>query len=348
MSMVINDAVVAENVCVVTVTYGRRWVLLRQVLQRVLEQGVGNLVVIDNASEEDITDLADKDFGARVCVVRLPENSGSAGGFHQAIECALRTEAGFIWLLDDDCLPESNALTSLLMAYNYLGAEDCNALLAFRPQWPAFRRLAIDGYDKTSVENRFQGMHLCFFADLFYRHILGKDGKKSDGPIRFVLARIGSGAYGGLFLPREMVARIGLPKIEFYLYGDDIDYTRRIEKSGGGLYLCVQAVIHDLDSSWICRTQDRVHPFFSAGTSEARIYYGVRNQAILDREQARNRIIYTINGLLFFLGLLVLSVFRSSNLGLSTKRVALIGKALWAGWHRDMRTPIWLRNNGES
>ncbi|HQU15403.1 MAG TPA: glycosyltransferase, partial [Gammaproteobacteria bacterium] len=165
--MLADRSVAAENVCVATVTYGRRWALLQQVLRRVLAQGVGNVVVIDNGSEEKIAELADGSFGARVRVVTLRKNWGSAGGFYRALECALQTRAEFIWLLDDDSLPAQNALASLLTAYEYLGGTDNNALLSFRPQWSTFRQLANDGYDKTAMENKFQGMHFRCFPDLF-------------------------------------------------------------------------------------------------------------------------------------------------------------------------------------
>ena len=47
-----------QDVTVATVTYGKRWHLLRQVLAQVQAQGALRAVVVDNASAEDIPALA--------------------------------------------------------------------------------------------------------------------------------------------------------------------------------------------------------------------------------------------------------------------------------------------------
>jgi rhamnopyranosyl-N-acetylglucosaminyl-diphospho-decaprenol beta-1,3/1,4-galactofuranosyltransferase len=81
------------SVCVVTVTYGRRWHLLKCALASARNEGADQAVVIDNGSLEDIAQLAVAEFGAFVDVVTLDRNIGSAEGFGTGFARALEIGA---------------------------------------------------------------------------------------------------------------------------------------------------------------------------------------------------------------------------------------------------------------
>jgi GT2 family glycosyltransferase len=105
------------KVCVVTVTYGNRWQFLEQVIKRALSfTEVNYVVAVNNASDYELP-APDK----KVIVLTNTDNKGSAGGYKQGISYAFnKLDCDFIWLLDDDNLPEEGSLSKLLKQWNIL------------------------------------------------------------------------------------------------------------------------------------------------------------------------------------------------------------------------------------
>ncbi|RYE16485.1 MAG: glycosyltransferase, partial [Sphingobacteriaceae bacterium] len=119
------------KVCVLTVTYGNRWRFLQQVLQRVLSFAeVVQVIVVDNASDFSVLKEASALNDHRVKVLVNAENKGSAGGYHQALKYAdEQVDADFFWLLDDDNLPDKNALKTLLENWEKLHGKNAEKAL---------------------------------------------------------------------------------------------------------------------------------------------------------------------------------------------------------------------------
>lgn len=89
----------SERVCAVIATYNRKE-LLRECLQSVLSQTrlPDHILVVDNASTDGTQEML-KEESPQVEVLRLPENQGGAGGFHEGMKRAY--EEGFDWLWHD-------------------------------------------------------------------------------------------------------------------------------------------------------------------------------------------------------------------------------------------------------
>lgn len=128
-----------DKIFAVTVTYGNRFHLLRQVIEAALNEGVDKVIVVDNNSEtesrqklKEYHDL-NKD---RVDVLYLSENLGSAGGFKRGLKRAHDDpECEFIWLLDDDNMPCPGSLKVLKKfweMHELEGKEQMLALLSYR------------------------------------------------------------------------------------------------------------------------------------------------------------------------------------------------------------------------
>src|SRR4051812_20457382 len=69
------------------------------------------LVVVDNGSDEATQETLANREG--IHVVRSETNLGGAGGFALGIRGALALGADWIWLMDDDAIPEPRALETL-------------------------------------------------------------------------------------------------------------------------------------------------------------------------------------------------------------------------------------------
>lgn len=104
----------SERVCAVVVTYNRKE-LLRKCLAALKSQTrkPDHILVVDNASTDGTPEMLKEEF-PQVEVLRLPENQGSAGGFHEGMNRAYEEGWDWIWIMDDDALPEPTALERLL------------------------------------------------------------------------------------------------------------------------------------------------------------------------------------------------------------------------------------------
>jgi hypothetical protein len=105
--------------------------------------------------------------------------------------------------------------------------------------------------------------------------------------------------YGGLLLPRALIARVGFPDPRFVLYADDTEYSDRIVRHGGKLFVVGDAVIDDLLPSWL-EGPGLLRAWLDEPDS-ARAYYGARNEAWFDWHRlAKNRWHYGLHRAIYF------------------------------------------------
>ena len=316
----------------VIVTYGDRYQLLQEVVHAAFANGVEKVIIIDNASTLSSRQAIQKleaDSHGKVVLLALPENRGSAGGFKAGLEYARTcSDCDYLWLLDDDNRPADGALDELLRQYAKLSESvglDRLALVCLRKDQEYYNKLA-HGVPQKEVfarESSFMGFHLLDqprkFSEFFQLKRAVPQQAAGESPIEIPFA-----PYGGLFLHKSVVAKLGYPDERFFVYCDDIEFTHRLTRTGGRLFLIPASIIHDLQPSWHVRKKGAT--FFQhllTYGSDSRIYFTARNQTYLERHLwMRNLIVYTVNKWFFFL-LLALFSLRYGE----TRRIALIAKA---------------------
>ncbi|MDW8464034.1 MAG: glycosyltransferase [Geminocystis sp.] len=131
-----------ETVCAVVVTYNRKKLLL-ECLEAIRRQTrpVQGIYIIDNASTdgtpeflkengyinelppENLAEPWEKEFTIenlvdgqeiKIHYVRMHENTGGAGGFHEGVKRAYEKGYDWFWLMDDDGFPTRDCLEKLL------------------------------------------------------------------------------------------------------------------------------------------------------------------------------------------------------------------------------------------
>ena len=115
------------TVAAVVVTRNRP-ALLKRCLEAINAQtyAIRQLVVVDNASDEPTREFLAGETGRRggdFHLVRLEENTGGAGGFHEGMRAALPLACTHMWLMDDDCEPEPDAMAELVAAAAIVGED---------------------------------------------------------------------------------------------------------------------------------------------------------------------------------------------------------------------------------
>lgn len=281
-----SDSTRDAALAAVTVTYGARRAYLQTLVARCLSSGIRNVVVVDNGASWDVASIARESAQARVQVVPLGANLGSAAGFAAGIEHALAMGMELVWLLDDDSLPRAATLPALLEAYRRLRAdhdEGALAVLAFRAgHHPALTRRRGPRAPARLRRSSFRGFHVLDVPGrLLARTPASRPGTASD---RDAVIPLEFAPYSGLLFHRSLVEAIGLPNRDLVLYGDDTEFTSRVVRAGGCLALVTSAPLDEQEPSW--HTEPRYGGTLLSrlllGDSDLRTYYMVRNGAYLD------------------------------------------------------------------
>ena len=190
-----------KGVAAVVVTYNRK-ALLRQCVASLLGQTWADMDiwVIDNASTDGTGAMLASLIGdGRVRYQNTGGNLGGAGGFEYGLRVAAQQGYDYVWIMDDDAIPEPTALEALMRAAGELGDF---GYLSGKVLWT----------DGSICRMNVQ-------RDLKLRNI-------SD----FTPKRIPSGAatFVSLLVPVRVIREVGLPIGDFFIWADDLEYTRRI------------------------------------------------------------------------------------------------------------------------
>lgn len=256
------------RVTAVLVAYNRRE-LLRESLEALAAQSrpVDRLVVVDNASTDGSTEVAAsllEGWGERGRLIHLKTNTGGAGGFAVGIAAAVADpETDWVWVMDDDTVPDPDALAGALATHaRYLeeGADDL-AVMGSRVVW-------IDGEDHPMNTPKAK-----IRASAAERSRAAAAGGMEIRSISFVSA----------FLRAARVRELGLPIADYFLWNDDFEYSARLLRGARGLFAPASAVMHktakrgssDADPGerfffevrnklWVFRCSDALHPWENA------------------------------------------------------------------------------------
>lgn len=288
-----------SSVCAVTVTYGERRHLLRRVLASLLkEEAIRRIVVVSNGAQWNVRALAREVASDTIEVVELGNNFGFGAGFAAGIKRACELGPELIWLLDDDNEPQGNALAERLVAYASLRAEfsqDKVAVVALRPG-PDWRISAglLPAHIKTRPSSSWSFHVFDVPSKIWHRTPWGSSQGGGTLP---PLIETEVGPYGGLLFHRDTVKRYGLPRQDFILYRDDLEFTHRIPRDGGAIRLVTSAIIDNLDPPWYAsRSASSFQAWLEEGASDMRVFYEARNRTHMDSHcLPHNRLMYWFN-----------------------------------------------------
>jgi rhamnopyranosyl-N-acetylglucosaminyl-diphospho-decaprenol beta-1,3/1,4-galactofuranosyltransferase len=195
---------VEQRVVAVVVTFNRL-ALLQRLAARLSEiDEVAEVLVVDNASTDGTAAWLKSYDDPRVLARTLSENGGGAGGFHTGLEWAMERGADLAWLMDDDGLPD----------------PDCLALLLAEPDLDFWGPVVVDEADPERLVFPIRLPGSTTVAHDVADVVRAAPGGRLDDIVI---------PFNGVLVTRELVARIGLPRAEFFIWGDDHEYRLRAE-----------------------------------------------------------------------------------------------------------------------
>lgn len=279
------------NICAVIVTFNRLQ-LLKRVYLSVVNQShkVSKILVVNNGGDSDETAnwLADEALNNPTLHYINQKNFGSGGGQEAGMRWAVEKQYNYVWCMDDDGYPEIDCLERLVNQAKHeivlgsviRGIEDMS-------------ELAFDTYltvnNKVQVFNRYNELTTALSGKSYF-----------DGFACF---------FNSVLFSRELLLKVGLPKKELFIWGDENEFFARINKEGFIIRTIVDSIFyHPKDRMPLKKT-----PFGTVyyAKDDWKSYCFFRNKCFIMKK-------YNIKGLFIFLfSNLVYRFFNSANYDLS-------------------------------
>lgn len=221
-----SNKIMIPTTTAVIVTYNRLE-LLKENINKVCSQKTTNLkhiFIVDNCSTDGTSKYLSTLEDSRITVFTLNENIGGAGGFNFGMKKFYKeTNDELVWLMDDDTFPKEDALLKIQKFYTKV--DHCS-FIASNVRW-----------------NTFDGPVAQMNASPTPYKMFGKYLLPEYNAIEILNA-----TFVSVVFPRRTLQKIGLPQKEYFIWGDDIEYTTRALKVGFGYQVIDSLVAHKTPS----------------------------------------------------------------------------------------------------
>ncbi len=205
-----------NTVTIVVVTYNRKE-LLKECINNILNQSFKDfsLIVIDNSSTDGTYDHIKDLVKDNVYYINTGSNLGGAGGFNYGIKKALEFNSKYIWIMDDDCMVHNDSCEQLVSFANNI--NDDFGFLSSVVRWS----------DDSICKMNIQKISLTKKVENF----------TIDQKIKF-------STFVSFFVKSKTVLEVGLPIKDFFIWGDDLEYSSRISDKYNSYLVSKSVVTH--------------------------------------------------------------------------------------------------------
>lgn len=253
-----------SKIAAIVVTYNRIE-LLKQCIEALQKQTQAcDILIVNNAStdntEKVVTELAQQVPNLKYR--NTGANIGGAGGFNYGMKWAVQDGYDYIWIMDDDCLPKEDALKKLVEA---------DKILKGNYGWLASAVLWQDGRECKMNRPKLKKS----FYD--YMELM-----------QYGIVQAEQATFVSVFFRKEVIQQVGLPIKDFFIWGDDIEYTRRITVRNNlqsfvvGKSQVIHAMQENNGSNIATDVPERID----------RYKYAFRNEGYLYRQEGWKGVIY--------------------------------------------------------
>lgn len=192
------------------------------------------MIIVNNCSTDGTKEFLDSwktiDGPFEKIVLHLSQNIGGSGGFTEGIKRALATDCDWYWIADDDAFLADDAFAKLLsFEKNHTDLVKKSAALC------------------GAVIRNPQSMEV----DLWHRrNIVSKLGIPKQRAVdvqryKDEYIKIGLFTFVGSMVKAEIVKKIGLPRSDFFIYYDDLEFSYRVGQKGDIYCIPECRVFHD-------------------------------------------------------------------------------------------------------
>lgn len=197
--------------------------LLKLALEKLLEQTLplDHIIIVDNVSDDGTIEFLHSIKSEKILPIFAEKNEGGAGGFYRGIKHAYEIGSDYIWIMDDDTIATPTALEELIKGFKILKDRDVGFITSnvrYKDYTPCLMNISNCNF----VWNEF-----------------AQDG----------LIRVNHSSFVSMLIPRRVVREFGLPFKEFFIWGDDGEYSTRIAQHMEGYVSARSIVFHYMNDN---------------------------------------------------------------------------------------------------
>lgn len=207
-----------KRVGIIVVTYNRLS-LLKEVVDALRKQTYADtqIIVVNNGSTDGTIEWLEvqKDI-----VTITQENLGGAGGFFTGMKYVAQNNFDFCWIMDDDVVCNPTALEELLNAYhkkNNIGFV-CSKVVGIEGS-----PMNVPIVDQRPTSNGYSNY---------------------DDLIEYQMIKVSMATFVSVLFKVDIIKEVGLPYREFFIWGDDSEYTSRVSSKYDCYLACKSIVVH--------------------------------------------------------------------------------------------------------
>lgn len=246
-----------KRIAVILLTYNRLK-LLQECIEALSRQTFSftDLIIINNESTDGTTGWLAQNKKDSIVLNR--KNDGAAGGFYAGVKYAYENKYDYVWLLDDDLIVKETALEELIKAAEIVKEFSFLSSKIISPDGTFVNTPTID--TNTS------------------KYKYARWGQFAEHSI----IRLKNATYASLFINTFLLKTVGLPNKNFYMWGDDIDFTWRLSEIAPA-YLAAKSIVTHY-------RQDPSLPHIFSETNKERIalhFFMIRNGLYVTRKHKR-------------------------------------------------------------
>lgn len=241
-----------------------------------------DILVVDNASTDATSSYLSSLDG--IIVRRLEKNLGGAGGFNFIARYAVDNRYDYIWLMDDDTIPDPTALEELVKAKNEL--KNDFSFLSSYVKWTDGSGCEMN-LNLISYDYRLEPLAL----------------------LRKGFLALSGASFVSFFTKVELIRKVGLPIKDFFIWGDDYEFSLRLLKKNMGYLI--------LDSTVVHKMKDNHAPNIKTDLESRvpRYFYYFRNNIYISRKHKgfKTTLAFTLEGIGIAFGLFFRGKFRRAH-----------------------------------
>lgn len=205
------------KIVAIVVTYNRKKLLV-ECLSSILDQTkrVDKLIIVDNNSTDGTYECLDQNgfFNKEEIIYKkLNKNIGGAGGFYEGMKESLKYSPDWLWIMDDDTIPTHVCLENLVSSLKIIKGKISYLASSVYGENEETMNVPLLNEDKS--ENGYPD---------WYQYL------------EHGIVKIKEATFVSLLINGEAVKQIGLPMKNYFIWGDDTEYTLRLNKYYGNSY----------------------------------------------------------------------------------------------------------------
>ncbi len=209
------------KICAVVVTYNRSNLMQECISALKSQNSLAGIVVVNNNSTDETKQVLDSMSSDFIHVVHMTENTGGAGGFHVGLKKSVELGYDASWIMDDDAIPQQNALLELTSAAEYLNWEF--GFLTSNVQTNDGECMNVPSIDLRPNSSGYSD---------WAKHA-------DNGLIKVEIA-----TFVSVLIKNNIAINLGLPIREMFIWGDDSEYTQRVSKKHECYFVSRSKVVH--------------------------------------------------------------------------------------------------------